>query len=62
MTEYLRVQTDRGKVAHLARRMYGGGWRTLCGRNVERVHTDPHRALCWPCQRRAKERGIEVRP
>ena len=61
-TEYLRIRTDKGEVAHLAQRMYGGGYRTLCGRNVERAHTEPHLATCWPCLRRAQERGIAVKP
>ena len=59
--KWLRVQTDHGEVAHMATRV-DGGWRTLCGRNVQRMHSSLHRSLCWPCMRRAPERGIKVRP
>ena len=59
--KWLRVRTNHGEVAHMAKQMYGGGWRTLCGRNVKRMHTEPNWSLCFPCSRRAKEQGIEAK-
>ena len=60
--KHLRIRTDKGQVAHMACHMYGGGYRTLCGRNVERVHIEPDWSLCWPCRREARRQGIEVKP
>jgi hypothetical protein len=57
---WLRVETEQGKRAHMAKQRYGGGWWTLCGRYIECVATSPYKKLCVPCTRRARERGIEI--
>ncbi len=59
--EWLRVRTDHGEVSHMAKQMYGGGWRTLCGRNFKRMHTELTLSLCWPCTRYARQQGIVVK-
>jgi len=63
--EWKRIRTDHGEVAHMAKKVYSGGyweWRTLCGRNLAKVSSDPNRSLCWRCASRAQEQGIAAKP